>query len=279
MGAMARLFVMFVLLMVIFAVIGWLIGEFFLGSWMYGFVIFFGIAVLMNVVSYFWSDKLVLSSYGAQIVGPEQAPKLYRTVERVALKADVPMPKVAIIPMDTPNAFATGRNPERAVVAATEGLLHMLNDEELEGVIAHEMAHVRNRDILIMTVAATIVAAIAIFARIAFWQAIFNRNVNVWLLLLVAVTAPIAALLVRAAISRNQEYRADATGASIIGKPWALAKALQKLERGVERFPIKTGSPATSHLFIVNPFKGGFAGLFSTHPPTERRVQRLMEMV
>lgn len=279
MGAMARLFVMFVLLMVIFAVIGWLIGEFFLGSWMYGFVIFFGIAVVMNVVSYFWSDKLVLSSYGAQIVGPEQAPKLYRTVERVALKADVPMPKVAIIPMDTPNAFATGRNPERAVVAATEGLLHMLNDEELEGVIAHEMAHVRNRDILIMTVAATIVAAIAIFARIAFWQAIFNRNVNVWLLLLVAVTAPIAALLVRAAISRNQEYRADATGASIIGKPWALAKALQKLERGVERFPIKTGSPATSHLFIVNPFKGGFAGLFSTHPPTERRVQRLMEMV
>jgi heat shock protein HtpX len=233
----------------------------------------------MNVVSYFWSDKLVLSSYGAQIVGPEQAPKLYRTVERVALKADVPMPKVAIIPMDTPNAFATGRNPERAVVAATEGLLHMLNDEELEGVIAHEMAHVRNRDILIMTVAATIVAAIAVFARIAFWQAIFNRNVNVWLLLLVAVTAPIAALLVRAAISRNQEYRADATGASIMGKPWALAKALEKLERGVERYPIQSGSPATSHLFIVNPFKGGFAGLFSTHPPTEKRVQRLMEMV
>ncbi len=276
---MARLFVMFVLLMVIFAFIGWLIGEFFLGNWIYGLVIFFGIAVVMNVVSYFWSDKLVLSSYGAQIVGPEQAPKLYRTVERVALKADVPMPRVAIIPMDTPNAFATGRNPDNAVVAATEGLLHMLSDEELEGVIAHEMAHVRNRDILIMTIAATIVAAIAVFARIAFWQAIFNRNVNVWLLLLVAVTAPIAALLVRAAISRNQEYRADATGASIIGKPWALAKALQKLERGVERYPIQTGSPASSHLFIVNPFKGGFAGLFSTHPPTEKRVQRLMQMV
>jgi len=279
MGAMARLFVMFVLLMAIFAAIGWVIGEFFLGNWMYGFVIFLAIAVVMNVVAYFYSDKMVLKSYGAQIVGPDEAPKLYRTVERVALKADVPMPRVAIIPIDTPNAFATGRNPENAVVAATGGLLRMLNDEELEGVIAHEMAHVKNRDILIMTVAATIVAAIAIFARIAFWQAIFNRNVNVWLLLLVVVTAPMAALLVRAAISRNQEYRADATGASISGKPWALAKALQRLESGVGRYPIRTGSPATSHLFIVNPFKGGFAGLFSTHPPTDKRVQRLMEMV
>ena len=279
MGAMARLFVLFVLLMLVFAVIGWVVGEFFLGNWMYGLIIFLGIAVVMNVVSYFYSDKLVLSSYGAQMVGPEQAPKLYRTVERVALKADVPTPKVAIIPMDTPNAFATGRNPENAVVAASEGLLRLLNDEELEGVVAHEMAHVKNRDILIMTVAATIVAAIAIFARIAFWQAVFNRNVNVWLLLLVVVTAPIAALLVRAAISRNQEYRADATGAQMIGKPWALAKALQKLERGVARHPIRSGSPATSHLFIVNPFKGGFASLFSTHPPTDKRVARLMEMV
>jgi heat shock protein HtpX len=276
---MGRLFVMFTLLMLIFAAIGWLIGEYFLGSWMYGLVIFLALAVVMNVVSYFFSDRFVLRSYGAQIVGPGQAPRLYRTVERVALKADVPMPRVAIIPLPTPNAFATGRSPDKAVVAATEGLLDMLNDEELEGVIAHEMAHVKNRDILIMTVAATLVAAIAIFARIAFYQAIFNRNVNVWLLLLVAVTAPIAALLVRSAISRNQEYRADATGARMIGKPWALAKALQKLERGVDRNPIRSGSPATSHLFIVNPFKGGFAGLFSTHPPTEKRVARLMEMV
>jgi heat shock protein HtpX len=197
----------------------------------------------------------------------------------VALKADVPVPRVAIIPMDTPNAFATGRNPENAVVAATEGLLNMLSDEELEGVIAHEMAHVRNRDILIMTVAATIVAAIAVFARIAFWQAIFNRNANVWLLLLVAVTAPIAVLLLRSAISRNREYKADETGAQFIGKPWALANALEKLERGVDRHPIRSGSPATSHLFIVNPFKGGFAGLFSTHPPTGERVRRLRAMV
>ena len=279
MGAMARLFVMFILLMTIFAVIGMVIGEYFLGNWMYGFIIFFGIAVVMNVVAYFYSDKFVLRSYNAQIVGPKEAPRLYRVVERLALKADVPMPQVAIIPIDTPNAFATGRNPEKAVVAATSGLLQILNDEELEGVIAHEMAHVKNRDILIMTVAATLVAAIAIFARIAFYQVIFNRNVNVWLLLLVAVTAPIAAILVRAAISRNQEYRADATGASISGKPWALAKALQRLESGVARYPMETGSPATSHLFIVNPFKGGFAGLFSTHPPTEKRVARLMEMV
>lgn len=276
---MARLFVLFVLLMAVFAVIGWVIGEFFFGNWMYGFVIFFGIAVVMNVVSYFYSDKLVLRSYGAQLVGPEEAPRLHRIVERVALKADVPVPKVAIIPMDTPNAFATGRDPDNAVVAATEGLLRMLNDEELEGVIAHEMAHVKNRDILIMTVAATIVAAIAIFARIAFWQIIFNRNANVWLLLLVAITAPIAVLLLRAAISRNREYKADATGAQIVGKPWALAKALEKLERGVDKYPIRSGSPATSHLFIVNPFKGGMAGLFSTHPPTDKRVARLMEMV
>jgi len=279
MGAMARLFVLFVLLMAVFAVIGWIIGEFFFGNWMYGFVIFFGIAVVMNVVSYFYSDKLVLRSYGAQMVGPKEAPKLHRIVERVALKADVPVPKLAIIPMDTPNAFATGRDPDNAVVAATEGLLRLLNDEELEGVIAHEMAHVKNRDILIMTVAATIVAAIAIFARIAFWQIIFNRNANVWLLLLVAITAPIAVLLLRAAISRNREYKADATGAQISGKPWALAKALEKLERGVDRYPIRSGSPATSHLFIVNPFKGRMAGLFSTHPPTNKRVARLMEML
>lgn len=279
MGAMARLFVLFLLLMMVFALIGWVVGVYFLGNWMYGFIIFFGIAVVMNVVSYFYSDKLVLSSYGAQIVGPKEAPKLYRIVERVALRADVPTPRIAIIPMDTPNAFATGRNPESAVVAATEGLLDLLNDEELEGVIAHEMAHVKNRDILIMTVTATIVATIAIFARIAFYQALFNRNANVWLLVLVAVTAPIAVMLLRSAISRNREYKADATGAGLIGKPWALANALVKLEGGIARNPIKSGSPATSHLFIVNPFKGGFAGLFSTHPPTEERVRRLHEML
>jgi len=279
MGAMARLFVLFTLLMLLFAGIGWLIGTYFLGNWMLGMAIFFGLAVALNVVSYLYSDRLVLSSYGAQVVDRDQAPKLYRTVERVALKADVPMPRVAVIPEQTPNAFATGRNPENAVVAVTEGILSMLSEEELEGVIAHEMAHIRNRDILIMTVAATVVAAIAIFARIAFWQAIFNRNVNVWLLLLVAVTAPIAALLLRSAISRSREYKADATGARIVGKPWALASALERLERGVARYPIRHGSPATSHLFIVNPFKGGFAGLFSTHPPTEERVRRLREML
>lgn len=279
MGAMARLFVLFTLLMLLFAGIGWLIGTYLLGNWMLGMAIFFGLAVALNLVSYLYSDKLVLSSYGAQIVDRDQAPKLYRTVERVALKADVPMPRVAVIPEQTPNAFATGRNPENAVVAVTEGILGMLSEEELEGVIAHEMAHIRNRDILIMTVAATVVAAIAIFARIAFYQAIFRRNTNVWLLLLVAVTAPIAAILLRSAISRSREFKADASGAQIIGKPWVLASALERLERGVTLYPIRHGSPATSHLFIVNPFKGGFAGLFSTHPPTKERVRRLRAMV
>ena len=214
------------------------------------------------------------------MVQEHESPRLYRTVKRVSQMAELPMPRVAVIPTDTPNAFATGRNPDNAVVAATEGLMEMLDDDELEGVIAHEMAHVGNRDILVMTVAATIAGAIAFAARWAFFSAMFGRRDggSALLLVLVAITAPIAALLIRAAISRSREYKADATGAETIGKPWALANALEKLERGVKRKPIKHGNPASSHLFIVNPFKGGLVGLFSSHPPTEERVLRLRKM-
>ena len=279
MGALARVFVLFLLLMLIFAGLGWAIGYFFLGNWMLGFILFFGLAVVLNVVAYWKSDALVLRSYNAQIVGRSEAPRLYGIVEKVALKADLPMPRVAIIPTDMPNAFATGRNPENAVVAATQGLLSILNDDELEGVIAHEMAHVGNRDILIMTVAATVVAAVAIFARIAFWQALFNRNVNIFVLVLLAITAPIIVVLIRSAISRSREFRADETGANMINKPLALASALAKLERGVVTRPIESGNPATSHMFIVNPFKGGFAGLFASHPPTEERIRRLRALI
>lgn len=279
MGAMVRLAIMFALLTIIFVGIGWVIGYYIFNSWMLWMLIFLVFAVVMNVVSYFLSDKIVLKMYSARIVDHRTAPRLVGIVEEVANKAEVPMPRVAIIPQRNPNAFATGRNPDNAVVAATEGILDILDDDELEGVIAHEMAHVRNRDILVMAVAATVAGAIAIAARWAFWAAVFNRgNVNIWVLLLAAITAPIAAILIKSAISRNREYKADATGAQIIGKPLALASALQKLERGKERYPIKEGSPTTSHMFIVNPFKGGFAGLFASHPPTDERIKRLRSM-
>jgi heat shock protein HtpX len=188
------------------------------------------------------------------------------------------MPKIAIVATQTPNAFATGRNKDRAVVAATEGILSLLSDDELEGVLAHEMAHVKDRDILVMSVAATIAGAISFAARMALWSSLGSRrdNGNVLLLLLVAVTAPIAALLIRLAISRSREYKADKEGALMIQKPLALARALEKLEEGNRRRPMTRGSPATSSLFIVNPFRGGtFVSLFMTHPPIEARVRRL----
>jgi heat shock protein HtpX len=271
---------MFAILTGIFVAIGWVLGLFFIGSPILGIIIFLVIAVAINLVAYFFSDRMVLAAYRAKIVEENEAPRLYRTVKQVSQMAEMPMPRVAVIPTDTPNAFATGRNPDNAVVAATQGLMDMLDDDELEGVIAHEMAHVSNRDILVMSVAATIAGAIAFAARWAFFSAMFGRRDggSALLLILVAITAPIAALLIRAAISRSREYKADATGSETIGKPWALANALEKLERGVKQRPIKHGNPASSHLFIVNPFKGGLVGLFSSHPPTEERVSRLRKM-
>jgi len=265
-------------LTLIFVVIGYVIGAFFFNDWILGSVIFLIFAGLMNFVTYFWSDKIVLWSYRAKIVSRAEQPRLHNIVNKVCLKGNLPMPKLAIVATQTPNAFATGRNKDRAVVAATEGILSLLSDDELEGVLAHEMAHVKNRDILLMSVAATIAGAISFAARMALWSSLFGRrgNGNVLLLLLVAITAPIAALLLRLAISRNREYKADKEGALMIQRPLALARALEKLEEGNRRRPMNRGSPATSSLFIVNPFRGGsLVTLFMTHPPVAARVRRL----
>lgn len=237
--------------------------------------------VILNVVTYFFSDKMVLRAYKAKIVTEREEPRLFRTVQRVANLAELPMPKVAIVPTDTPNAFATGRNPNNAVVAATKGLLNTLDDNELEGVIAHEMAHVKDRDILVMTIAASVAMIIAFAARIILFQMFFsrNRNVNPLLIVVVAITAPIAAILVQMAISRSREYKADRVGAMTIFKPLSLASALEKLEKTNKRRPFKGKNPATSSLFIVNPFtRSSFTSIFSTHPPMKERIKRLEGM-
>ncbi len=265
-------------LTLIFVVIGYVIGALFFKDWILGSLMFLIFAGLMNFVSYFWSDKIVLWSYRAKIVSQAEQPRLYNIVNKVCLKGDLPMPKLAIVATQIPNAFATGRNKDRAVVAATEGILSLLSDDELEGVLAHEMAHVKDRDILLMSVAATIAGAISFAARMALWSSLGSRrdNGNILLLLLVAITAPIAALLIRLAISRSREYKADKEGALMIQRPLALARALEKLEEGNRRRPMTRGSPATSSLFIVNPFRGGgLVSLFMTHPPIEARVRRL----
>ena len=273
-----RMLALFGALTLIFVVIGYVIGALFFNDWILGSVMFLIFAGLMNFVSYFWSDKIVLWSYRAKIVSRAEQPRLYNIVNKVCLKADLPMPKLAIVATQTPNAFATGRNKDRAVVAVTEGILSLLSDDELEGVLAHEMAHVKDRDILVMSVAATIAGAISFAARMALWSSLGSRrgNGNIVMLLLVAVTAPIAALLIRLAISRSREYKADKEGALMIQRPLALARALEKLEEGNRRRPMNRGSPATSSLFIVNPFRGGtLVSLFMTHPPVAARVRRL----
>lgn len=272
---------LFALLMVLFTAIGWLLGGYFFEDWILGAVVFLALAGVMNVIAYFLSDRIVLRSYRAQPVEEKDAPDLYRTVRRVATLSDLPMPKVALIPTDTPNAFATGRNKERAVVAVTRGLMRTLSQDELEGVLAHEMAHIKDRDILVMSAAATLAGAIAFMARSFWWSALFGRRGqgNALILLIVAITAPLAALLVQLAISRSREYKADAVGAQTLGRPLVLAQALEKLEAGNRRRPIERGNPASASLFIVNPFRGsGLARLFSTHPPLEKRVERLRRM-
>jgi heat shock protein HtpX len=283
MGANLRTVGLMVVLMGLFAIIGWLLGGVFFGDWVLGAIFFLVLAGIMNAISYFFSSKIVLWSYKAKIVTEQEAPRLYRIVREVAQEAQAPMPRVAIMPTATPNAFATGRNPENAVVAATQGILNLLSDRELKGVLAHEMAHVINRDILVMSVAATIAGAIAFMARFAFWGALFGggrRDSGNWILLLVlAITAPIAAMLVQLAISRSREYKADRVGAILIRDPDSLANALQKLERGNRKRPLDYGNPASSSLFIVNPFSGGaFVRIFSTHPPVEKRVMILRKM-
>jgi heat shock protein HtpX len=249
-----------------------------------GLFIAFVFALLMNFASYWFSDKIVLSMYGAREVSLHEAPDLYRLVQRLAQRAGIPMPRVYIIPSDAPNAFATGRNPQHGAVAVTEGILRMLDTDELAGVLAHELGHIRNRDTLIMTVAATLAGAITMLAHMAQWGAIFgfgrrddedSGGGGMLSLLFMAILAPIAATLIQLAISRSREFFADSTGAAVAGSPSGLARALEKLHYASQRLPMDA-NPATAHLFIVNPLTGGTLGnLFSTHPPIEERIRRL----
>lgn len=280
MASTLRTLGLFAGLMALFMAVGWVVGGVFAGAPLAGSLVFLVLAAAINFGSYWWSDRLVLWSTRARIVSYHEAPRLHRIVERLSARAGLPMPRVAVIPASQPNAFATGRNPKHAVVAATEGILAILDDEELEGVMAHELGHVRNRDILVMSAAATVAGAITFAARMFFWGALFGRDEegggNVLGAILLAILAPVAALVVQMAISRSREYMADRAGAEISGNPLALARALRTLERGAKALPMETGSPAQAHMYIVNPFRGGFvAGLFSTHPPTEERVRRL----
>jgi heat shock protein HtpX len=249
-----------------------------------GLMIAFVLAAIMNFVSYWFSDKMVLRMYRAQEVG--QGHPLYQITERLARQGGLPMPKVYIIPDSSPNAFATGRNPEHAAVAATEGILQVLDERELEGVIAHELAHVKHRDILISSVAATIAAAIMMFGRMAMYAGLFAGNgrneregssSNPIALLAMMILAPIAAMLIQGAISRSREFAADAGGARMAGNPYGLADALRKIDAVSKRVPLDA-NPATAHMFIIKPFSGaGLMSLFSTHPPTEARIQALLQ--
>jgi heat shock protein HtpX len=250
-----------------------------------GMVLFFGFAVIMNISAYWFSGDIALRMANAREVNQDQAPQLFQIISEVATEAGLPMPRVAVIDSPSPNAFATGRNADHAVVAVTTGIMGILDREELKGVLAHELGHVRNHDILISSVAATIAGAITMLARVAGWAMIFggmggrdNRGRNPLGELLLIVLAPLAAMMIQLAISRAREYGADATGARIIGDPEALASALEKLEMASSVRPMQV-NPAVAHMFIVNPLKGAnFSGLFSTHPPLEDRIRRLRAM-
>jgi heat shock protein HtpX len=241
-------------------------------------------AAVMNFVSYFYSDKIALAMYRAQPVTREQLPRAYAAVERLTQKIGIPMPKIYVIPTESPNAFATGRNPQHASVAVTHGILGLLNDEELEGVLAHELGHVNNRDILISSVAATLAGAITMLASMGRWAMIFggygrserdDRGGGGLAGLLMLFVAPIAAAMIQMAVSRSREYQADATGAHFTGNPYALASALQKIDAYSRRVPMQA-TPSTAHLFIIAPLLGiSFGGLFSTHPPIAKRIERL----
>ncbi|HEX6503726.1 MAG TPA: zinc metalloprotease HtpX [Terriglobales bacterium] len=248
-----------------------------------GMAIALVLAVVMNFIAYFFSDKIALATYRAQPVTREQLPRVYSVVERLTQKIGIPMPKIYVIPSESPNAFATGRNPRHASVAVTQGILNLLNDEELEGVLAHELGHVNNRDILISSIAATIAGAITMLANMGKWAMIFggfggrderDRGGGLAALFMLIV-APIAAMLIQLAVSRSREYQADASGAHYTGNPYALASALKKLDAYSRRLPM-AASPSTAHLFIVQPLLGvNLGNLFSTHPPIAKRIERL----
>lgn len=270
------------LLMVFFVFIGGLIGG------RNGMYIAFAMAFMMNIFSYWFSDKMVLRMYGAKEVTEAEYPALYRSVRNLANRGHLPMPKVYVMQSGTPNAFATGRNPEHAAVAVTTAIMGLLTEDELEGVLAHELSHISGRDILIGTVAATIAGAIMMLASMARWAAIFgggsrddenNSNpIGIAGMVIASIIAPLAATMIQMAISRSREYRADEEGGRLCGRPLSLASALEKISKGVEYHPMDDAQPATAHMFIMNPFSvGGIMNLFSTHPPVEERVKRLRE--
>lgn len=273
------------LLAVLTLLIVW-IGHFFGGS--NGMLIALALAAVMNLGSYWFSDRLVLAIYRAQPLDPREAPEIHRIVRELAAQANIPVPRVYWIPEETPNAFATGRNPENAVVAVTEGLRRLLTAEEIRGVLAHEIGHIKNRDILVSSIAATLAGAVMVLADMARWGAIFggfrggddeNDGGGIVGFLVMAIVAPIAAMLIQMAISRSREYLADETGARLCRRPEALARALEKLSLASCQIPMENAKPATAHLFIVNPLSGkSLANLFSTHPPIEERIRRLRNM-
>ena len=274
----ARTWVILAGLMALFIGLGYTFG----GSG--GLILFAGIAVVFNLVMFWFSDKLALKASKARPVEQSEAPELYRDIEEIAAKAGVPMPRVYLIPSEQPNAFATGRSPKKAVVAVTEGLLRYLPRDQVKGVLAHEMAHIANRDILVMTIAAMIGAAIAAIANILQFSMFFggddedNNPLGIVGVLVAIIVAPLAAMILQLAVSRQREYLADATAASYLGEGRSLADALGTLQRGVEAVPMNV-NPATEALYIANPLsKGGFAALFSTHPPMEERIRRLREL-
>ncbi len=274
-----------VLLAVLTALIIW-IGKQFGGN--QGMMIAFVLAVVMNVGSYWFSDKIVLAMYRAQPLDETHAPELFRIVRELTATAGLPMPRIYMIPEAAPNAFATGRNPEHAVVAVTEGLWRLLTPEEIRGVLAHELGHVMNRDILVSSIAATLAGVVMILANMAQWAAMFGgfrgsdddeRGGGIFTLLITAILAPIAATLIQLAISRSREYLADETGAKISHSPGSLARALEKLSAASRQIPMEDAKPSTAHMFIVNPLTGQtLANLFSTHPPIEERIRRLRSM-
>jgi heat shock protein HtpX len=271
-----------VFLMTLAAVLFMLVGQVLGGST--GLIIAFIVAMLMNFFSYWKSDKMVLRMYKAEEVDRNSHPKIYGMIEELARKAELPMPAVYIIPQDQPNAFATGRNPEHSAVAVTQGILKTLDERQLRGVIAHELAHIQNLDILTQTIVTTVVSALSMMAQFAYFIPMGggDRDSNPLVALIVLITAPIAAMMLQAAVSRTREYEADRVGAEISGEPDQLASALQRIEKAAEQIPMNVSESAmrsTSHMFPVNPFSGGrFMSLFSTHPDTQDRVERLMHM-
>jgi heat shock protein HtpX len=261
-------------LIVLFALLGQALGG------ESGMLIAFGVAVVLNFGSYWFSDRIVLSMYRAKEIERADAPELVDMIDRLRTEAQLPMPRVYVIPSDQPNAFATGRNPAHSAVAVTNGIVRLLGREELEGVIAHELAHIRNRDILTSSVAATVGAAITMLARFGLFFGSGRDRGGALSSILMLILAPIAAMLIQMAISRSREFAADRVGATISGRPRALASALERLHSGVETHRMDA-NPATAHMFIVSPFAGGMGGirnLFSTHPPVEARIERLLAM-